>query len=147
MKSYINYPSDEQYRINDRKERIKTNREPEKLSDKRLTKMFRLTENFDIIIPENYNHNIQLIKSIKKFNEYCYDKIITDEDFSKVSHKLIPGKNYSIKLFDIKDYNVLASDCLNLYNSNNAYFTGAQGLSIMLEQRKDLSNFSKWNQL
>lgn len=110
------------------------------------TDKFFFMKEFALTIPADYNH-INRLDSFKKSHqkEFCYyNGSITDKNFQKVSHRLIPGKTYRVKVFGIKT-RVTSDECLTVYRANKAYFTGAQGISAVYEYAKSQLIKGKWN--
>ena len=90
----------------------------------------------EFVVPEDYDHSNQLesfgckTKDLKSI--YHYNDNLTDENFSKVSHKLVPGKTYTVKFIPINSL-VSSQDCLEEYKRQNAVLVGAQGLTTLQE--------------
>ncbi|MDP3962858.1 MAG: hypothetical protein Q8Q03_03265 [bacterium] len=108
---------------------------------------FFFVKTVKVIIPKDYDHSTRLTsfheKNRKKF--YGYNSDITDENFAKVSHQLIPGKTYDVKIFGITSGEVVSSEeCLIKYQAEKAYYVGAQGSSIIFEQKREELPKGKW---
>lgn len=90
---------------------------------------------FDVEVPVDYNHDEQLKeffwstkgKSVKF--RLDQDKL-TDKNFSNVTHHLVPGKTYTVKIFVIKE-DVTSEECLILLRSQKAVLVGVQGLVFL----------------
>lgn len=111
-----------------------------------LTKeKFSLVKEFKITVPADYCHEQQLKKFAKdnKKSFYFFNDEITDKNFSKVGNKLVPGKTYKVKIWDINE-NVTSDECLELLKSNQVILTGAQGSSIVYQEAKDELPVGKW---
>ena len=108
---------------------------------------FYFVKAIQVTVPEDYDHATQLTtfhnKNYEKFSSY--NSNITDGDFSKVSHRLVPGKTYTVKIFGIHKSEVATSkECIKKYKQEKAFFVGAQGVSVLWEEnRKDLPK-GKW---
>lgn len=116
-----------------------------KLEDK--TEKFSLMLEFKITIPADYQHTGHLNRFYKNNNKdfYFYNDDITDEKFGTVSHELIPGKTYLVKIWLInEDMRVSSAEILSLLVANNAYLTGAHGVSILWQEKKDELPKRKW---
>jgi len=108
---------------------------------------FALLKTFKITMPDDYNHNTQLEKFCNKYDcknkckeghFFGYNVGLTDENFSKVSNRLIPGRTYVVKIWEINKNQVATSEeCLQLLKDNGVIFTGAQGVSAVWEQKKE----------
>lgn len=115
------------------------------LSGKKLTSIdsrFELLMEFEVTVPENYDHGTQL-STLKKNEFYSSNEAITDRNFRKATQKLVPGKTYKVKFFSIKE-TVTSDDCLGLYKAVGAILTGTQGMSMVYELKKDLLPEGKW---
>ncbi len=112
------------------------------------TDKFFFMKEFALFIPTDYVHTSRLDtfkKAYQKEKEFFYyNNNITDKNFKKVSHQLIPGKTYKVKVFGIKT-RVTSDECLDVYHANNAYLVGAQGASAVCEYAKDQLIKGKWN--
>lgn len=95
---------------------------------------FELLMEFKVTVPTDYDHGTQL-STLKKKKEF--DDAITDRNFRKATQKLVPGKTYKAKLFSIRR-TVNSDDCLSLYKAIRAILTGAQGMSLVCQLKKDV---------
>lgn len=100
-----------------------------------LVDCFYLLNIFEIQVPVDYNHNTQLGDfffsargKAGKFRQY--EDELTDKNFSKVTHQLVPGKTYVVKIFAIKE-DVGSNECLTVLSSQKAALVGAQGLVLL----------------
>ena len=111
------------------------------------TATFTLMSEFAVTVPADYKHANQLDSFLKKIrkskNVYGYNENITDANFAKVTTQLVPGKTYKVKIFGING-RVTSADCLVHYRSQKAIFTGAQGASLVWEQKKEEFRKGKW---
>ncbi len=104
-----------------------------------LSSKFRCIKEFNITIPNSYKHEVQL----KRFSELCdakcsyYNSIITDNNFARVTHKLIPGKTYVVRIYQILKATT-SENCLNFLKSENAVLVGSQGLSLLFEKNQSV---------
>jgi hypothetical protein len=106
---------------------------------------FELIKTIDLIVPENYNHATHLA-SFKKENRkkfYDYQNEITDENYARVTTKLVPGQKGKVKIFQIKEP-VSALDCLKKLKKERAILVGAQGASLVWELKKKELPLGKW---
>ncbi|MEK7097904.1 MAG: hypothetical protein AAB906_03590, partial [Patescibacteria group bacterium] len=110
---------------------------------------FGLVTAFKLTVPKGYSHDTQLaifasFAKNKSEKFYYYNDNITDENFAKVTQKLVPGKTYGVKIFQIKSY-VTSEDCLAFLASQRAILVGAQGLSLVRQLKKDqFPTIGKW---
>jgi hypothetical protein len=100
-----------------------------------------------ITVPKNYNHATQLAtfstKNRHKFQ--YYDDNITDEHFSNPSRVLKPGDTLRVRAFQqIVSGATTTEERLAFLATQQAVFTGAQGLSHVFEQKRDQLPKDKW---
>lgn len=108
---------------------------------------FSLLLEFKITIPPDYQHAGHLDTFSKNNKEKFdfYNDNIADKKFGKVSHQLIPGETYLVKIWLINKGMIASSqEILNLLAINNAYLTGAHGAAMLWEQKKDALPKGKW---
>ncbi|MBU4216529.1 hypothetical protein L6270_00035 [Candidatus Parcubacteria bacterium] len=104
--------------------------------EEKFAENFHLLNMFDQLVPVDYCHATQLDNffwsSIGKSPMFKkYKDCLTDSNFSEVSHKLVPGKTYVVKIFTIKmNHRVTSDECLRWLISQGAVFVGAQGLAF-----------------
>jgi hypothetical protein len=107
---------------------------------------FGLLTSFDLTVPKGYNHDTQLAtfaSYAKKEKFYHYSEAIMDKNFSKATNKLVPGKTYGVKIFQIKA-RVTSEDCLAFLASQRAILVGAQGISLARQLKKEQFPVGKW---
>jgi hypothetical protein len=89
----------------------------------------------NILIPKNYVHSTQItFFSSKHKNKFEFKKSLRDKDFTKTSHKLIPGKKYTFKIFMpiISGHTHYShSDVMKFFKSQKVFPIGAQGLTFI----------------
>ncbi len=94
---------------------------------------------FSITIPANYKHAKQIdrfAEKVKKLNTtYHYDKDLTSKKFENATHRLVPGKTYTVKIFPILERasskeRVSGEDCMAFLRKQNAILVGGQGLTL-----------------
>lgn len=107
---------------------------------------FSLILELKVTIPMNYKHEGYLDECYKnKDSFYFYNNDINDKNFGQVSHKLIPGKTYLVKIWLINKGAVAKSEeILALLRSNQAYLTGAHGSAILWDQKRNELPKGKW---
>jgi hypothetical protein len=98
--------------------------------------IFNPLGNFLVLVPTGYSHKNQLagFKNSVSFSHYCKD--ITDQNFDKVSVQLKPGQNLEVEIYHIEEF-VPSQRCLDFVKSNDGIFVGAQGLSLIFQQKKE----------
>lgn len=107
---------------------------------------FKLLSNFELTVPEDYKHESQLASFKKKHRKefYGYNDNITDENFARVTNKLIPGETYEVKIFGISQP-VSSEDCLALLKMQpRMMLVGAQGISLVRQLKKEEFPVGKW---
>jgi len=100
--------------------------------------LFQLINLFEIVVSEYYNHSRRLYlfgrKHRKSFN--YHNEAITDKKYANVTTKLKPGRKFWVKVFQIKDL-VTAEDCITKLRAEKAILVGAQGATLVWEQKKE----------
>ena len=107
---------------------------------------FNFLTSFNITVPKSYNHDTQLAtfaEYAKKEKFYYYNEAVTDDNFFRVTNKLMPGETYGCKIFSIKE-RVSSKDCLSFLASQQALLVGAQGLSLVRQLKKSEFPIGKW---
>jgi hypothetical protein len=74
---------------------------------------------------------------------YYYDDNITSKNFSKATTKLVPGRKFQVKVFQITG-TVTSEGCMAQLRSQKAVLVGAQGASLAYEQAKDKLPKGRW---
>lgn len=120
----------------------------------KIEETFTLWKTVDIVISDGYLHQRQLANFAEKYRSKFldFDKRITDDNFANVSDKLLPGKKYVGKFWNINKV-VKAHNILCHLVANKVLRTAAQGLTIAWEQKshefpisKEVLSFDKdWN--
>lgn len=106
---------------------------------------FEPLNEFTLTVPADYVHATQLGMFEKKYRKsfYYFNDDITDAHFSKATNQLVPGKTYTVKVFGIKQ-RVTSEDCLAFLKSQNAILVGAQGVSLVWQEKKDEFPVEEW---
>lgn len=94
-----------------------------------------------------YNHNNALgmfFEKILRGPFFYRGPAFRDENLSKVSHKLVPGKEYLVSLFPILSPEVTMDDCIEFLKKKNALFVGAQGIVFLQEHYPELLPVQKY---
>jgi|SRR3989344_827495 len=99
---------------------------------------FTFTHSFNIVVPPDYNHATCLAVAKKDHGaEFAYWNLaITDENFTRSTTKLVAGRKFVVKVFQISG-SPSSEDCLAFLRSQKAVLVGAQGASLAYEQGKD----------
>ena len=99
---------------------------------------FDLIEIFPVTVPEGYDHVTRLatFASAHRQEFYSYHDDLTDQSFAKATTKLVAGRKFQVKAFQIKG-RVTSEDCLTFVKSQKGVLVGAQGASLAYEQGKD----------
>ncbi len=98
---------------------------------------FVLLKKLKFNVPKLYDHDHQLDSFFKNnLQKFDYFNInVTDENYKKVTHKLVSGKTYTVKFFAVTQPTKL-SECLNFLKSQNALLAGAQGVTLFWKHGK-----------
>jgi len=107
---------------------------------------FKLLDTFELTVPEDYIYDRQLALFSKNHKKgfYYYNDNITDQNYARVSHKLIPGKTYIGKIYQILK-TVSSEGILAFLNEQEGNrFAVAQGLSALWEYSKEKFPVGKW---
>ncbi|MDO8579428.1 MAG: hypothetical protein Q7R72_00980 [bacterium] len=109
-------------------------------------KRFEQVGEFSVVVPEGYNHATRLEtfsnQHRKEFN--YYNDAITDKNYSSATTKLVAGRKFKVKVFQIKE-TVTSVDCLGFLKSQKAVLVGAQGASLAYEQAKNQLPINRWS--
>ncbi len=107
---------------------------------------FNQIDEFEVVVPKDYDHTTRLTTfeeaQGKEFS--FYHEAITDPNFTKVTTKLIPGRKFMVKVFQIKK-TVSSEDCLAFLKNQQAVLVGAQGATLAYEQGKDKLPIGRWS--
>jgi len=93
-----------------------------------------------ITVPDDYVHNTRLAsfekENRKKF--YSWNDDITDENFSKATVQLKPGQKLHVKVFrQTTSGSTTSEERLAFLKTQNVVLTGAQGVSLVFEQKRE----------
>src|SRR3989344_1307137 len=107
---------------------------------------FELVNTFEIVVPEGYDHSKRLDSFGKEHRKafYYYNDAITDKNYAKATTKLVPGRKLKVKVFQIKE-TVTSEDCIAKLRSEKAILVGAQGASLVWEQKKEELPVNRWS--
>lgn len=108
-----------------------------------LDDRFELLSAFKLTVPKDYDHDKQLATFKGKADIQRCNNNITDANFVKVTNKLVPGKTYLVKIFEIKTI-VISEECLAFLDSQRWIPVGAQGVSLAQQLKKEQFPVLKW---
>lgn len=110
------------------------------------TEKFELLNTVSITVPQGYDHVNRLDSFSKEHRKefYYYNVSITDKNYAKATTKLEPGRKLKVKVFQIKE-RVTSEDCMAHLRSQKAVLVGAQGASLVYEQKKDELPVDRWS--
>lgn len=106
---------------------------------------FELFKDLGVIeIPADYDHTKRLSTFYKKHQDagkksfYYYNEMTTDQNFSNPSRILKPGDKLWVRAFRQATSGMTTSEeRLKFLKSQNAVFTGAQGASVVFDQKRN----------
>lgn len=106
---------------------------------------FVLINTFNLEVPADYNHDTQLASSKRENGrEFAYyNEDITDWNFSSATTILRPGREFKVKIFQIKA-TVSSEDCLEFLRTQKAVLVGAQGLALTRDKRGEELPQDRW---
>ena len=100
-----------------------------------------------ITVPDNYVHATHLT-SFRKNNKkkfYGYNDDITDQNFPNPTRTLKPGDKLAVCAFkQIVPGTTTSEERMTFLATQNAVHTGAQGASLVFEQKRDQLPKGKW---
>ena len=110
-----------------------------------VDKRFKLFADLGVItVPENYVHGKQL-SSLNQSEFYFFNNDITDKNFPNPTRILKPGDKLWVRAFkQVVPGNTTSEDRMGFLKKLNAVFTGAQGASLVYQQKKDLLPKGYW---
>lgn len=91
----------------------------------------------DFIVPDDYNHDFQLLRFKEKHESefYLFDKLMTDFDCKNTTYKFVAGKKYRAKIFKpgLDAHGKPFWECLEYLKDTGYFYANAQGLSLLYE--------------
>ncbi len=103
---------------------------------------------FELTVPADYFHAGFLDRfrsKNKKAFKWGNSAALTDKNFGNPTHVLVPGKTYLVKRYAIKSGLVVSSaDCMDVYRAERAYYTGAPGVAMIWQEKRDELPVGKW---
>lgn len=132
-----------------REERFGDGKKPKPVSlPEQLAEKFALLADLGIItILGDYGHATALAKFMKKNRKEFYgvNDNITDANFSNPSRILKPGDRLHVRAFkQIVGGTTTSEERMAFLASQNAVYTGAQGASLVFEQKRNQLPKGKW---
>jgi hypothetical protein len=107
---------------------------------------FEYKNEFSVVVPEGYDHSTHLdtFKSAHETEFVYYNQNITSKNYANATTKLVAGRRFKVKVFQIKK-TVSSVDCLRFLASQKAVLVGAQGASLAYEQGKSELPKNRWS--
>lgn len=92
-----------------------------------------------ITVPRDYFHPLQLRNFRDRIQyHFSYDKAITDDCFPNPSRRLKSGDKLHVRVFQrAKSRKTTYEEMMNFLREQKAVFTGAQGASLVFEQKRE----------
>jgi hypothetical protein len=108
---------------------------------------FELSGTFTVVVPETYKHRGRFRAFWKEYrrNFHYFNRDLTDKNFSRVTHQLVPGEQLRFDLFHVRD-SVQSEDSLAMLKRRNSLLVGAQGASLVYELARDQLPIAEQNQ-
>lgn len=96
---------------------------------------FKEIRSVKFTVPSDYDHDHQIEKFMKNMGWWTPTTTFwTDQTFSSTTDELIPGRSYTVKVYDVErpfGGQVYFQDCINFMGKNKALFVSFQGLSLL----------------
>ena len=125
----------------DREKRFGDWKKPSPAPSAEPTEKFALLVDLGIItVPDDYDHATQLATFLKRNREKLYDvnNDITDKNFQNPSRILRPGDKLLVRAFkQIVSGLTTSEERMAFLRTQNAVFVGAQGSSLIFDQKRD----------
>jgi hypothetical protein len=132
----------------DREARFGYWKKPEPTAPAEPTEKFALLVDIGIItVPDDYVHEKRLTtfgkQNRKKF--YCYNNKITDKNFPNPTRVLKPGDKLRVRAFkQVVGGKTTSEERMAFLATQKAIHTGAQGASLVFDQKRDQLPKGKW---
>ncbi len=112
------------------------------------TEKFVLLVDLGIItVPDDYDHATALAKFGKKNRKkfYYYNEAIIDQNFPNPTRILKPGDKLRVRAFkQVVGESTTSEECMAFLATQKAVHVGAQGASLVFDQKRDQLPKSKW---
>lgn len=132
----------------DREARFGDWKKPEPAAPAEPVEKFALLVDLGIItVPDDYDHATALAKFGKKNRKkfYYYNEAITDENFPNPTRVLKPGDKLRVRAFkQIVGGTTTSEERMAFLATQKAIHTGAQGASLVWDQKRDQLPKGKW---
>ncbi|HAE36611.1 MAG: hypothetical protein UR85_C0004G0051 [Candidatus Nomurabacteria bacterium GW2011_GWF2_35_66] len=95
---------------------------------------------FEFTVPTSYDHDNQIDVSVKRAKlDKLYSSVenLTSENFAKVTNKLVSGKTYIVKIFEMNPEGATSQECLAFLKNQDVILVGAQGLTLVYDLMKE----------
>ncbi|MEX0918857.1 MAG: hypothetical protein WDZ85_02720 [Candidatus Paceibacterota bacterium] len=113
-----------------------------------LPEKFALLVDLGIItVPADYDHRAELKTFAERNREkfYYYNDDISDQNFPNPTRILRPGERLRVRAFkQVVGGTTTSEERLAFFATQKAIHTGAQGLSLVFEERRDQLPKGKW---
>src|SRR3989344_7146529 len=98
-----------------------------------------------LTVPADYVHATQLASFREKNEEkfYYYNNNITDQNFPNPTRILKPSDKFRVKVIPVKT-TVTLEECLAKLRTEKAVLVGAQGLTLVFDQKREQLPKDKW---
>lgn len=119
----------------------------DELIGKEVEKFFLLADLGTITVPEDYDHEICLARFAKEHRKefYYFNDATTDENFPNPSRILKAGDVLHVRAFkQIVSGTTTSEERMAFLKGQNTVFVGAQGLSLVFEQKREELPKGKW---
>jgi hypothetical protein len=114
---------------------------------KSIARFVLLADLDTVTVPDNYNHVTQLTtfydnhkeKFYHKNSFSGYNKNVTDTNFSKATTQLTAGQKIHVRVWKQADHKTptTSEERMAFLAEQNSIYTGAQGLSLVFEQKRN----------
>jgi hypothetical protein len=103
-------------------------------------------KDFEFTVPADYNHDTQLDTFAEKTKKlpttYYFNDDLSGENFAKATNKLVPGREYRVRIFPILE-TVTNEDCITFLKKQGAILVGGQGITLLQDNKADEFPVSK----
>ncbi len=108
---------------------------------------FKLINTFALTVPRGYDHSTRLDKFRREYSDefYSYSNALTNNNFAGATTRLVSGRKYNVKIFQIATKRMPSEDCMSFLWSQKAILVGAQGASLVWEYALDKLPISRWS--
>ncbi|NQV88118.1 MAG: hypothetical protein HQ402_00995 [Parcubacteria group bacterium] len=133
----------------DREARFGDRKKPEQTAPAQPTEKFGILADLGIItVPADYDHATALAALRKEDRDkfYGYNEASDDQNFSNPSHILKPGDKFRVHVCNqIVPGTTTSEERMAFLATHRGVYVGAQGLSIVFKEKRDLLPKGKWH--